>query len=308
MKKLLVKIIAVAFFMCSINIPAFADELNSDIKAGITPDSIFYFIDRAVENIQLALEKNPEKKIIILACISGERIAEAKIMADEKKDQLSVKAALDSQQAQTKAQDIVKIEQQNVENKDADAQKKLEDAVNKLNEESKRSVERLKELLNKVPETAKPAIQKAIDNQTAMKEAIENYIKLRQAVIDSKNKVDELEKALKDAKASNDTQKAAVIQEQLNKAAAYYNTAKQNLIQKMVNVKEIKKEIKKEFKEAKKEIKESRKADKNDEDKDNDEQKIKNNTTGSAIKVIVQNEHKKEHEKEHGKDKNKAKK
>ena len=52
--------------------------------AGLTPESSFYFLDRLGENIRQFLTFNPEAKAKLQIEFAGERIAEIKIMVEEK--------------------------------------------------------------------------------------------------------------------------------------------------------------------------------------------------------------------------------
>ncbi|MTI57050.1 DUF5667 domain-containing protein [Geosporobacter ferrireducens] len=68
--------------------PVFADTTNIvEAAPGITPDSVFYVVDRWVEDIQLAFNGNPEKKAALLHQMSLERLAEAERMLEENKEE-----------------------------------------------------------------------------------------------------------------------------------------------------------------------------------------------------------------------------
>lgn len=61
----------------------YADEILED-KAGITPDSALYVVDKAVENINLAV-RSGEKKVEYAVAMKEEKIAEALLMTDADK-------------------------------------------------------------------------------------------------------------------------------------------------------------------------------------------------------------------------------
>ena len=68
--------------------PVFADTTAVvAVSPGITPDSVFYVVDQWVEDIQLALNGDPEKKAELLHQISLERLAEAEKMIEENKEE-----------------------------------------------------------------------------------------------------------------------------------------------------------------------------------------------------------------------------
>ena len=60
------------------------DEIEKE-ETGIMPDSMFYFFDKAFENIQLFLTFDDEKKIEILSQMADERLAEGETMTAEEK-------------------------------------------------------------------------------------------------------------------------------------------------------------------------------------------------------------------------------
>ncbi len=68
--------------------PVFADTTAVvAVSPGITPDSVFYVVDQWVEDIQLALNGDPEKKAELLHQISLERLAEAEKMIEQNKEE-----------------------------------------------------------------------------------------------------------------------------------------------------------------------------------------------------------------------------
>ena len=60
------------------------EEILIEDRAGITPDSPFYFVDEVIEDINLAMKKGEEKADYALK-IAEEKVAEAKLMADKNK-------------------------------------------------------------------------------------------------------------------------------------------------------------------------------------------------------------------------------
>lgn len=88
-------VLAAAAFLAAPIKPVLAAEVGSEtsntVDAGVTPDSIVYPIDKAIESIQLTLTFTAEGKVILLTDISQERLEEAKVMAEENKDELAVK-------------------------------------------------------------------------------------------------------------------------------------------------------------------------------------------------------------------------
>ncbi len=81
MKKLLLAVIMLLTLL-----PAVQAE-GEEVPAGTTPDSIFYFIDRAIESLDLALTFNEEDKVAKLIAYAEERLAEAEEMNEEQKEE-----------------------------------------------------------------------------------------------------------------------------------------------------------------------------------------------------------------------------
>ena len=72
--------------------PIFGEEMTNAITPGITPDSALYTIDQLVEDIQLSLTVDIQKKAQLLLAITQERLAEAKLMTEEDKVEYVQKA------------------------------------------------------------------------------------------------------------------------------------------------------------------------------------------------------------------------
>ena len=76
--------ILVALFAFTSN-TAFAQSPQVTLpSAGLTPESSFYFLDRLGENLRQFFTFNPEVKAKLQIEFAGERIAEIKIMVEEK--------------------------------------------------------------------------------------------------------------------------------------------------------------------------------------------------------------------------------
>lgn len=86
--KSIVMVIAVLVLLSSLSLAQVDDEIPSDLqpeqaKAGTTPDSPFYPIDLAFDNIKVALAKD---KVRANLKVANERLAEAKVMTTRGKD------------------------------------------------------------------------------------------------------------------------------------------------------------------------------------------------------------------------------
>lgn len=94
MRKKITALLITAFLTTSPFGTAFAAEAeNVNSVAGITPDSIFYSVERTVEKIQLVLTSDPVKTVTLLTDNAEERLAEAQVMNEEDKVELAEQAA-----------------------------------------------------------------------------------------------------------------------------------------------------------------------------------------------------------------------
>jgi hypothetical protein len=122
---------------------------------GITPDSFLYGLDRALEALQKALTLAPEAKAKLALRLASERIAEAEKMERKGKPELASKAAEDYGE---ELNDAMKHGR-----KISELAKKKEFETLVANATSVH-IDVLERVLEKVPEQAKSAIRKAIDN------------------------------------------------------------------------------------------------------------------------------------------------
>ncbi|WP_027625430.1 DUF5667 domain-containing protein [Clostridium lundense] len=157
-----------------------ADPTSLQDKAGITPDSILYPVDQAIDNLKISLAQNTDSKVQTLADIAEERLGEGEVLASEEKGDLAQTAIEDfnnkMEQASQEVQNV--ISKTDEENSEEDL-----DKANNLNKElelkQKNSIEVLKKVQEKVSGNAKEVIGKVIEMQTKKKEAVANMIKER---------------------------------------------------------------------------------------------------------------------------------
>jgi hypothetical protein len=134
---------------------------------GLTPDSPFYFLETIAEGIGTFFSFGDLKKAERYTNLAAERLAEAKVMAEQGKpkllektleryeDQL-VKALLRTEKAKTKG-------------------KNTEEVIKTITEATHKHFTVLEEVLEKVPEEAKPAIRHAM--MVSTKEGLEIAVK-----------------------------------------------------------------------------------------------------------------------------------
>lgn len=161
-----------------------------EVSSGITPDSVFYFLDNWGEWINLKLTFNQVKKAEKKLQYAGERLAELKALeeiGDIKKDhaekiknkyeELNADAEKDIEDLKAKGQDVAEL-------------------IKKMEAISARQIAVLEEVLEKVPEQAKDAIEHALEvSKRGHERAIEA---IEKEVEEGKIKIEDLEDDLRD--------------------------------------------------------------------------------------------------------------
>ncbi len=153
-KKITVLIVLLLMFTFGANVLAQGSELP---KAGLTPDSPFYFLEKISEDIRTFFTFGDLKKAERYAALAAERLAEAKAVVEKGKPELAEKT-------------MVRYEKQ-LNNSIARAKKailkaksveKALEVMTKVGKATSKHLEVLAEVYEKVPEQAKPAIEKAM--------------------------------------------------------------------------------------------------------------------------------------------------
>jgi len=144
------KIICLIVTLLSISV-VFAEEL---MNPGITPDNPFYGLDRALERIRLMLTLNKEAKIKLRLMLAEERLAEAKVMAEANKIKLSEELVKEHEkEIETIENEIKEAEERGIN---------VTELVELVSNVTYKHVLVLQEVLERVPEQAKPSIEHAI--------------------------------------------------------------------------------------------------------------------------------------------------
>jgi hypothetical protein len=236
MKNKLIALLMAAVMTLSTPIAALATE-TGDVskKAGITPDSILYPVDKLIEDIREALTSNDVDKAILLTDCAEERLAEAQLMMKEGETKLAQVAADNYTGLTGKVNDTIQHACGNKESSKEDEttgssistlQDKDNDGINDILEEliernatlQKNSINVLAELLKKVPEQSKEAITKAIVNQIMRAKAVKDFVTAKKAYNEGKKEVKGIEKELKDVQKSGDKTKIDAAYEALENA------------------------------------------------------------------------------------------
>lgn len=180
MKKIAATAAVAALMISSLNMTALAAEgetITYKDKAGITPDSILYPVDRAIEKLQLTLTVGDKNKINLIIDIAQERLGESEKMAEEGKSKLAGEAIEDSNDDLNKVSDTLLTEVKDDE--DSSEADETPETAKKLEQTQQNSIEVLESLESKVGENAKDTIEKVIAMQTAKKDAVATMVQAR---------------------------------------------------------------------------------------------------------------------------------
>jgi hypothetical protein len=141
--------------------PVYAEEAGLP-DPGVTPDSVLYGLDKAIERIELALARGHANKAEVRLNHAQERLAEVKALVEENKIKDVEDTLDDYQEEMEEASNEVKEAQGIGQNVSA--------LVKEINESIDKHVAILQLVFDKVPEQAKEAIQRNIDRAIANNE------------------------------------------------------------------------------------------------------------------------------------------
>jgi len=239
MKKIMVLVTSIVVTI-NLGSSVFASDASTlKDQAGITPDSILYTADKAVDNLKVTLSSSEEGKANTLSEIAEERLGESEVMASEDKQDLASTALTDYEnninEAQTKIQDAIdKTETAG----DEDRLKDVENIENKIIDKQKKSLDVLTKLQDKLPDKAKAIVAKVIEMQTAKRNALIAVKKERQIYNDAKKQYNEAKTALETAKQSGNEAAIKTAEDLLQQKKLVLNTEKQNLAKAVESKKE----------------------------------------------------------------------
>lgn len=164
-----IKYIVVMTLAVFLFVPTVSAQSGALPSPGITPDSPFYFLDRWGEGIGRFFAFGREAKAAKQAEHAEERLAEARVMVDEGEDELAEEAAREYGVLISGAASNLAVAAQSGENVDA----ALAGLVTRAT-----SVHQtvLAEVYTKVPEQAKPAIERAMTQSVQGQEAALNAL------------------------------------------------------------------------------------------------------------------------------------
>lgn len=146
-------------------------QASAATSAGVKPGSFFYFFDTAFENIGLFFTLNPEKKAQKALEHADERLAEAEESAVENNPKAVEKAMTGYKEEISFATE---------KSKGLKDEKRADELLNIVSENTAKHQEILEGVLEKVPEKAKQAILNAIEvSKKGQEEAVRQIAELR---------------------------------------------------------------------------------------------------------------------------------
>lgn len=265
MKKLRV-FVASLVVLANISGAAFAEgSISFSDAAGITPDSILYGVDKALDSAKVALSFSDEKKVETIADVAEERLGESEVMVKEGQEDLAKTAieeySKDMQEANELLQGIIKdtegeevapagneensttteqsANDQNTtkttdENKvdeedvkiDEDKNKDVKELETAIIARQQKAIEVLTAIQEKVSDNAKETIAAVIEMQTAKKEAIAQMVEKREVLTTTKQEVKDAMTKLEEAKKSGNEEAVKAAEEALKASKAKYIESK----------------------------------------------------------------------------------
>ncbi|ERI89490.1 hypothetical protein HMPREF1982_04644 [Clostridiales bacterium oral taxon 876 str. F0540] len=231
MKKIAV-LIASVVIATGFSVRAFADETSESFKAeaGITPDSILYPIDLALDNLKITLASTDEKKAEAMEEIAQERLGESEVMTEEKKVDLANKALEEYNNTMIKAVDKLQTSLDKItDSSDDKLDQKVEELEKNIQETQEKSLKILSEIKDKVGEKASEVVDKVIEDQAAKKEAVANFVKERHQFNAAKKDLNMAKADLKKVEKSGDAEAVKKAEETLAQYQEAFNKEKAEL-------------------------------------------------------------------------------
>lgn len=203
-------------------------------EAGITPDSLLYIIDKAVDDLRVVLAGSEEKKAEVNASIAEERLGESEVMTEEGKIELAQKALEEYNKAITEAAEKLQAVAVNLDTaSEEDTDSKLEQSIADLEEAiqgvQEKSLVVLDSLKAVTPEESTEAVEDVIEEQTAHKEAVAKFVAERHEFNAAKKFLNMAKVALKKIEKSGSEEEVKAAQAKLTEAQNQYTLAQTEL-------------------------------------------------------------------------------
>lgn len=189
-----------------------ADENAITDSAGILPTSPFYGIERAIEQLQIAITRSQEKLAALKAQLANERAAEAVVMANEGKDELAGEATVEYVQMLALAVNHI--------NNAIEAKDEAVKTLDALNKSYTNSQELLKSLLENASTSTKKVIEAALTEQDKAVTAINDFYTAKKAFFYAKDQLKIAQIELQAAKKSGEAAAIKAAEEKIQTAEA----------------------------------------------------------------------------------------
>lgn len=171
-------------------------------SAGLTPDSRWYWLDRALEQLQLLLTRGDEQRAVVLAGLAVERASESAVVAKRGRTELAERSAGEAERIL--AESVGHLQKAMEESEDELAAEAI------VMDAGKQSRAILEQVLAKAPAEAKTGLTRALERQEQGLAALQEYGQARKSYLDARQELDEAKSALAAARRGSDP--AAVLE------------------------------------------------------------------------------------------------
>jgi hypothetical protein len=215
-------------------------------EAGITPDSLLYIIDKAIDQLRVVLANSEEKEAAVNADIAQERLGESEIMTEKGKIELAQKALAEYNEKITEAANklqevLVNLEAIELESSDEAVGESTEEASDEKLEQSIVALEKaiqavqekslvvLASLKDVVAEESVEAVEEVIEEQTTHREAVAKFVAERHEFNAAKKSLNMARVAIKKIEKSGNEAAIKAAQDKLTEAQKEYIGAQTEL-------------------------------------------------------------------------------
>ncbi len=207
-------------------------------EAGITPDSLLYTIDQAVDNLRILLASSDEKEAAVIVGIAEERLGESEVMAEKGEAKLAEQALEEYSEKITEAADKLQevvnnteitapeAVEENITEKLEESNTNLEEVVQEVQDKSLVVLDNLKEV---IAEDSVETVEKVIEDQTTHKEAVAKFVAERHEFNAAKKALNMANVSLKKIQKNGSEADIKASQDKLTAAQNAYMLAKTEL-------------------------------------------------------------------------------
>jgi len=218
------KIIAIVLMICFLGAGGSAYATTSDTantsltfekimnSAGVLPNSLLYNMERAIEQLQIAITQSEEKLALLKAQFATERAAEVVVMYNEGEEEIASKTMSEYNKMLASAAQHI--------NKAIEAKNEAVQTLQTLNESSQKSEAILRTLLEKAPQSTKDAIVSVLNEQNKALQAVNGFYIAKSTFFAAKLQLEEAKKELETAKRSDDAAVILAAEEKVKAAEA----------------------------------------------------------------------------------------